>query len=370
MSSLAPALIAGGYGLVGSQIARLLRRRHPQLPLQLGGRHPERGEALARELDRAEAVPLDLMADRPLSSVTTRPSAIVAVANDPEDRLLWDAIRLGIPYVDITRWTQRVRETVWQIAPERLSAPILFSSAWMGGVIPVVAAYAMRELAVTEEIDISILYATRDQAGPNSVDYMDRLQIPFEVQLAGQRQLVEPLTDGRQVLFPGGRRAHVYRLDTPEQATLPRFSGAKTVTTRLGFDDAASTSLLRLLVRSGIWKAISGPRFAGLRRSMLYNPGPGAPHEVVIALSGRDAAGSPRSVSASLSDPLGQSHLTAVGALLQLERVLGLGSYPVPEPRVLFPESTPRLDDCIETLREMGVVVRLESGARSTSGGR
>ena len=42
-------LIAGGYGVVGSQIARFVRKRHPDLPLIIGGRNPDKAESLARE---------------------------------------------------------------------------------------------------------------------------------------------------------------------------------------------------------------------------------------------------------------------------------------------------------------------------------
>ncbi len=355
-----PVLIAGGYGLVGRQIASLLRRRHAHLPLMLGGRHPEQGAAFAASLGHAEAVTLDLCAEHPLA-LLPHPAAVIGAVNDPEDRLLVEALRQGIPLVDLTRWTARVRDAALRVASERLSAPVVFSSAWMGGLVPLVAAAVIRDVAEVEAIDVAILYATRDQAGPNSVAYMDRLEIPFDVLSEGARRQVRPLTDGRRVTFPSGRSATVYRIDTPEQATLPAFSGAKTVATRLGFDDTGSTEALRLLVRSGLWKLISGPRFAGLRRAILYNPGAGAAHEVVIEVKGRDAEGRPTARRAALVDPEGQSHMTAVGAAIQLERLLGLGSHPLPEPRVLFPESLPQLDAALQTMEELGVVLRVDA---------
>lgn len=361
----APILIAGGYGLVGSQIARLFRDRHPEITLMLGGRHPQNGAALAEALGRAQAVPLDMTAERPLDGLPL-PAAILAAVNDPADHLLRDAVRLGVPLVDLTRWTARVRDAALRLSTAPLTAPVVFSSAWMGGVVPLVAAAAMRDLAAVESVDVAILYATEDQAGPNSVDYMDRLEIPFDVLIEGTPRSVPPLTDGRQVVFPSGHRARVYRIDTPEQATLPHFSGARTVATRLGFDDDGSTELLRMLVRSGLWNLIKGPRFASLRRAILYNPGAGAAHEVVIEVTGRDAAGHALSRRAEIMDPAGQSHLTAIGGLIQLERVLGLGSYPAPEPRVMFPESLAPLAAGLETLRELGVKVTIEALASGT----
>lgn len=146
---------------------------------------------------------------------------------------LVDAVRLGVPLVDLTRWTARVRDAAWRIATERLSAPVVFSSAWMGGVVPLVVAAVMRDLAAIE-------------------------------------------------------------------------------------------------------------------------------------VTGRDAEGRPISRRAAISDPAGQSHLTAIGGVIQLERILGLASYPAPEPLVMFPESTPQLDASLQTLRELGVSVTVETVASGT----
>ena len=55
-----PILLIGGYGIHGEKIARLLRRRHPRLPLLIGGRTPEKADALAGLLGNAEGVKIDL----------------------------------------------------------------------------------------------------------------------------------------------------------------------------------------------------------------------------------------------------------------------------------------------------------------------
>jgi short subunit dehydrogenase-like uncharacterized protein len=46
-------LIAGGYGLIGSNIARHVRRINKEVEIILAGRNPGNGEALAQELGRA-----------------------------------------------------------------------------------------------------------------------------------------------------------------------------------------------------------------------------------------------------------------------------------------------------------------------------
>ena len=43
-------VILGGYGVVGSQIAHILRQSHPNLPLVLAGRNPQQAQQLVAEL--------------------------------------------------------------------------------------------------------------------------------------------------------------------------------------------------------------------------------------------------------------------------------------------------------------------------------
>src|SRR5687767_14663327 len=57
---LAPVLILGGYGSVGSRTARMLRRLHPALPLVIAGRDPRRAAALAGELGNADVADINL----------------------------------------------------------------------------------------------------------------------------------------------------------------------------------------------------------------------------------------------------------------------------------------------------------------------
>ncbi len=348
-------LIAGGYGVVGQQAATLIRQRHPGLPLIIAGRNPSKAEAFARELTNTTIATLDVEQPNPLNGV--KPRAILAVVNDPHDYLLMDAVRGGIPYVDITRWTERLKASVSRFSAESLRAPVMLSSAWMAGVAAIVAVTVCYRLRSVDCIDIGILYSLKDKAGPNSAEYMDRLATPFEVMLDGKWRQAYPYTDPRKVTFPGGLSAKAYRLDTPDQLTLPTTTGAKTVAARIAFDDTLTTNLLLLLTRSGIWKLISGNRFTALRRSLLYNPGAGASHEIVIEVAGVDENGNPKTHRATLVDPKGQTHLTALGALVQLERLLGLDGAPPPAPGIVYPDTAPQIDSALQALRSFGVSV-------------
>ena len=348
-------LIAGGYGVVGRQVATLIRQRYPDLPLIIAGSNHEKAIALATELGNASGLRLDVEQPNPLRG--ENPSAILAVVNDPQDYLLMDTVQRGIPYLDVTRWPERLRTSVAELAGKSLSAPVLFSSGWMGGIAAVMTIAVAKTLQQPETIDISVLFSVKDQSGPNSVEYMDRLATPFETLIEGQAQRVLPYTDPRTVTFPGGYTTPVYRFDTPDQLTLPQTTGAKTVAARIAFDDAFSTNLLRFLTRSGVWKLISGDRFTSLRRSLLYNPGSGASHEIHIAVSGCDEHGTPKTVNATVADPQGQTHLTALGALIQLERLLGLDGAAPPAPKVVYPDTAPQVGHAIQVLTQFGVKV-------------
>ena len=146
-------------------------------------------------------------------------------------------------------------------------------------------------------------------------------------------------------------------------------TGAKTVTARIAFDDAMATNLLALLVRSGIWKLISGKQFTSLRRSFLYNPGQGANHEIVIEVSGLDKNGTPKIAHTTILDPKGQTHLTALGALFQLERLLGLDGAPPSSPGIVYPDTVPQIDAALQVLHYFGVMISPQFQISTSSNG-
>ena len=66
MNAETSILVAGGYGVVGRQLAMLIRQCHPNLPLIIAGRNLTKAEALADELGHASALQLDVEQSNPL----------------------------------------------------------------------------------------------------------------------------------------------------------------------------------------------------------------------------------------------------------------------------------------------------------------
>lgn len=355
----APALIVGGYGVVGGQIAAALSKRHPALPLIIAGRSVDKANACARAYSSARGARIDAAEIDPLANVSDDIGILVAAVNDPTNALMRAAIRRGLPYLDITRWTERLMPAIVEATALAPRAPVVFASSWMAGVPGLIAVHLASPLKSVDRIDLSILYGLKDKAGPNSVEYADRLAESFQVFEGGKWIAVKPLSDAKEIQFSGGVRLRTHRFSTPDGVILPYATGAGSVGIRITYDDAWTAGLMAFLIRSGIWKAISGPAFKKLRHSLLYNPGPGAPHEMVIEVEGRDEAGGGQQITASVRDPQGQTHLTALGAVAQIEQVLGISGASGRPAGVHFAETHRDPDSVIAFLRSEGVAIEL-----------
>ncbi|ROZ43296.1 saccharopine dehydrogenase [Rhodococcus sp. WS3] len=333
-------LVAGGYGTVGSALTALLA---PDFLLLLTGRTPEKGAELARR-HGASVRRWDLTDPTPFDASAR---AVVSTVNDPHDRVLTAAVQAGIPYVDITRWTTRVARAATLASQMSPTATVYLSSGWMGGVTNIVAAALAEELGGAELIDVSIRYDVNDIAGLDSVEFMDRLGQDFEVMQNGNPITVSPLTDTRWVDFPGSR-TKVGRIDTPEQFTFPMTLNVDTASTRIGFSSNASTTALLAAKKVGLFRWGRGERFTSLRRGLLYSPGTGGSAQVRVDVTGANGA-----TSATIVDPQGQAHLTAVGGALAVRHVLSDDA----RPGVAFPESVPNPGHAISELENLGVAV-------------
>lgn len=339
LDTTGPVLIVGGYGTVGTALTQLAAA---EWPLLLTGRNPERGKHLAsgnvtlQKWDLSQAEPF-----------TAKVRAVISAVNDPDDRVLRAAVSAGIPYVDVTRWTSRVTRALTRATLMQPTAPVLLSSGWMGGVTNVVAAALAQDAGGGDQIDVAIRYDINDKAGVDSVDFMDRLGLDFEIRKGGQAAVVRPLTDARWVDI-AGHRTKVARLDTPEQFTLPLTIGAGSVATRIGFSSNTSTTALLAARAAGLFRWGSGERWAPLRRSLLYSPGAGGTAHVRV-----DVKGPVGTRTAVISDPQGQAHLTALGGLLGLRTVLAEGA----QPGVSFPESVPEPASRLKELEIHGVTI-------------
>jgi len=350
-----PLLIVGGYGLVGEQTARLLRQRHPDLPLLLGGRNPDRGQELAASIG-ASAVAIDVRTERPLASLPERPAAVLAAVSDPHDHLLVDAMRSGIAIADINRAGHAsIIDAAVAAARERPTAPVLLTGSWFAGVSALMAAAAVGVLGQAEHVAISVLSSSEDRVGPDSWGFSDRLAWPYYPMRGGKRQPVHPLTGVRQVRCADGGERPAALIGTLEQTTLPITLGVPTVETRMALQSTVALYGLVGLKRSGALRVLTRPGLRGIRAALLERPGRG--DFAGLTVTARNSASC---VTVDLLDTQGQAHLSAVGAACAAERVLGPGL----APGLSFPEQWAESEADIEMLRQAGVVIRLTGFAK------
>ena len=342
-------LIAGGYGVVGSDIARILRRLYPSLSLVLAGRSPEKGQALAEELGSCEVTKLDIDAPGPLLADGLAPDLIIAAVHDHTDRLLSYALEHDIGYIDFARGGDALARGL-NVAGQfdgPLNHSIGFVSNWMAGVPAVLATRAARTMAHVDAIDLSILFYGDDRGGPDAAGSVDGFTAPFKGWEKGAWQEMRPFTDPLKVHFPSGLTRKAYRLNMPDVESLAFATRARSVRIRLALDSALIGWITVVMVRSGLWNLFSKKT----QENMLYNPGDGAPHEIVVQISGQDRQGNPVQQTLSLTDPQGQTHMTAVGAVHMAERVLGLDGAPAARGGVIFSEALGN-PERLETLLE------------------
>lgn len=350
-------LIVGGYGLVGSHAARLLRRRHPDLTLLLGGRHPERGRALAASVN-ASTVTVDTSTARPLASLAERPTAVLAAVSDPADHLLIDAIRLGLPIADINRGGHAsVLDAATAVASGPARAAVLLSGSWMAGITALMAAAAVREVGQASRVDVIALTSSDDAVGPDSQGFSHRLAWPYYPMRHGRRQTAQPLTSVRRVRCADGNERPAALVGTLEQISLPRTLGVSTVETRLALQDSSLLYGLIGLKRSGALRALARPALHGVRSALLERPGTGDFAGITVTAGAAD-----RSATIEVLDPHGQAHLSAVGAVCAAERVLGVTGPGLPA-GLSFPEQSAQPHADIKALRAAGVIVRLRGFA-------
>ena len=358
MNNQLMVLLIGGYGIVGKQVAVLLNQYYPEINLIIGGRNLTAATQFANSLSNATAINFDIHS--PQLPLNVQPQIIVTLANDPDNKVLHFAIENQIAYLDITRWTDKLKTAITHTHSfSQLHAPIVFSSSWMAGIIDNIIIQYATKFSHVENIDINILYSMQDKAGINSVEYMDRMLIPFEVIIDGHTQSFMPFSDGKQVTFKKDKHFWVYRFDTPDQLILPLFIKAKSVSTRIGFNNNMINRFFHFLIRSGIWHLISGKSFNSFRQKLLYSPGKGDEHNILIEINGLDSLNNPIKSTLSITSPKGQSHLTAIGTFIQIHSILNMRL----TNQVYFGETLPDKDFVIKILKTEGINIDFNYGS-------
>ncbi|MDP9842470.1 hypothetical protein J2853_001681 [Streptosporangium lutulentum] len=333
-------LVVGGYGLVGGWAVRHLRAAGHDLDVVIGGRRPDEAAVPARE-SGARVVKFDTGHAEAGLAAAGPVDLVVSLVQDPDDNLLRATLRAGSAHLGIVRKADNVGRTMIAAA-DLAQRPAMIMGHWQAGVTTFATLAAAREFGRVERVELAALFDRADPTGPmttgDSREFFDRALLRRD----GRWENVEPTADIRTV-DRGGPPAFDARpmgvLDVPALAAV---TGAPNVRFDLGVGDSCGTLA-----------------------------GGTASHEIYADLWGRDDRDMPAALRTVVSDPLGQAHLTALGVLIGIERVLGLDGALPPGAGVVLPETAIDPVRALSRLRAFGVgitTVPLPAAPSGTAG--
>lgn len=287
-------LIAGGYGLVGGNVARHLRKSGFGGRLILAGRHPERAAALAAQLD-AEVRRLDTADAASVAEALAGADVVIAALKDPYGELLEGALAAPAAFVGITQSADTVSPLLFRLRNRAPRRPVVTAGHWQAGMATHAAHHLVRQFGRVSAIRVAALYDRKDPVGPMTTEDTGEFMARALVRQEGRWRYVDARATGR---------------------TVERTEGAAFGAIPMGVLDVVSLA--------GITNAPDVRFDIGIGDSLGTLAGRAASHEIHYELDGIGHDGAPLKVCATLSDPNGQAHLTAVGLVLAAQALLDI----------------------------------------------
>ncbi|MFC4209707.1 hypothetical protein GJU39_00070 [Pedobacter petrophilus] len=326
-------LIVGGYGLVGSHIARLIREKYNAIELILAGRNPKNGEGLAKELNHAETAHLDLNEGFNLSDYG-KIDLIITAMEDHRNILRETAILNGIANITVSEVADEISPTAFLGLHKSISAPIVFAGHWQGGILTLITKQLANKFSHITRIETAGLYDERDPIGPLVANEVNAFIGQALLREAGKWQLVDSKENAREIYLYDQTPATGYPMGTLDVPSIAAFTSAANV--RFDF--------------------VKG-------KSIGSSQGLEASHDLYIDIEGVLLSGQPKKLRSIVSGPKGNSHLTAVGVFLITEAIFGLNGQPDPQQGGLYlPETIVSTDNIISRLRAFGITIIEDAG--------
>lgn len=282
-------LIAGGYGVIGAAVARLLDKRQPGVEILIAGRRPEKGEALSRELSRARTLQLDIDSET-MPDEVAGVDVIVCALPDARNRLGEYAIRHGIAYLNITAVTGDelfpLQGLALRHAASRPLVPLGYYEA--GLLLPMVH----RLLPAFDAVHSVQMWGVNDPAdvyGEITLEDLAASPGPGVMRRDGRWTRDDA---SRQVVLEGGETTHAVPFTTLDVSSVAVMTHAPDIR----FDVVEATSI--------------GQHELGSASMDMY-----------VEMKGVDPAGKEIVRRLVAWDPLGQAHFTALGIVIAIEAV-------------------------------------------------
>jgi len=326
-------LIVGGYGQVGSNIARLIRKADNTAELILAGRNPQNGEMLAKELNNAETAYINLEEGFNLSHFK-KIDLIISALDDHGNILRETAISNGIACITVSELADQISPTAFLSLHKTISAPIVFAGHWQAGLLTLVVKQLSAKFKLITHIKTAGLYDKKDPVGPLVANEVKGFVGKALIRQDGKWLSVEAKDNARVINLYNHTAAVGYPMSTLDVPSIAAFTGAANI--RFDF--------------------IVG-------ESIGSNKGLEASHDLYIEIEGILLSGESTKLRTIVSGPKGNSHLTAVGIYLITENILGLNGQSEQKMGGLnLPETIVSADNIISRLTEFGIDIIEEIG--------
>lgn len=299
-------LLIGGTGLIGERIQTIAADRLRNTTLFIGSRKKGADNRLVVDVNNPDS--LDVIKRE-------RIDLVVLCTIDRMNNVLKFCIRHKIDFIDITKPTESLKNACELAKHEEINSRIVFSSGWMGGIIPSLVSYN-NDIMKTKEIGIYIYYSLKDKAGKSSADFMaENVSKAFPVYKNDKPMLVRHF-EGREkyefIFNP--KRFDVYYFDIPDVYILNHVENIPNVSAKITYSSAAVTNVLAIMQKLNIFRRMS----LGFRKKIFYSSGDGdlTAFEVVAKLEGKNDQ------RIGFMCGAGQAYLTALSTCLHIERIL------------------------------------------------
>jgi hypothetical protein len=328
-------LIAGGYGVIGTNIARNIRRTYENVEITLSGRNHENGNALAQELGNAKTIYLDMKNPDSIESFDFgQYDLIIAALRDSSDILSNAAIKHGIAHIGLSEVADQVVPLLFKGIQSSPKRPIAFLAHQDAGVVTLLAKKAAEKFSHVHSIEIAGVYDDLDKLGPMN-------QSDFE-NSAGLTERALLLKDGKWIWIDPAKNVRKIQLEDRVM-------------------DGYPVSLLDVPSLAGITKA-TNIRWDYVQGDSIGTLAGNKPsHDTYIDIQGTLLSGKTAKHRVLVSDPNGQAHLVGIGVLVATERIFGLDGQQPAVGGLHLPETLVKPEALLFRLEQFEVIVSTQT---------
>lgn len=299
-------LIIGGNGLVGKTISRILKSRNPHLTVFIGGR---KGGKTDKDLkiDVTDPSTFKVIIEKKIQ-------LIILSVNDKEDHVLRFAIDHQIDYLDITKPTPALVKAYDIAGKSDINSRIVFSSGWMGGIVPGLA-NILADSGDINEAKLFVYYSVKDLAGESSAHFMaENVAVPFVHYKNDKPVFIRHFLDTEAFNFSFGiGKRNAYNFDVPDLYILNKVERISDVNVKMTYNSRFITWLLGSFQYLRIYNILSLKE-----RKMIFGSS-GNGDQSVFEIVVNSHSGEKK---LSLQSEKGQAELTALSAVLHTEELL------------------------------------------------